>query len=63
MERLSNRLYAADMIADRIRTRVARPLRGRKPAAGAAVTTEAIAFLYEHAFGVEASDYLVRTHD
>ena len=61
MERLSRRLYAADLIADGIRTRVARPLRGRKPSAGASLSAETIAFLYEHAFGSPPPDYLVRS--
>ena len=58
MERLSKRLYEADRIADRVRTRVARPFRGCKPAAGAPISAEAIAFLYEHTFGEEPPDYL-----
>jgi hypothetical protein len=61
MERLSARLYEADRVADMVRTRVARPLRGRKPAAGAAISAEAIAFLYEHTFGEAPPDYLVRS--
>lgn len=61
MERLSKRLYAADIIADGIRSRVARPVRGRKPAAGAPLSATTIAFLYKHAFGTEPPDYLVRS--
>jgi hypothetical protein len=61
MERLSKRLYEADTVADRIRTRVARPLRGRKPAARDPISAEAIAFLYEHTFGAKPPDYLVRS--
>ena len=61
MEQLSNRLYAADRIADRIRTRVARPLRGRKPVTGAPISAETIAFLYEEVFSAKPPDYLVRS--
>lgn len=61
MERLSARLYAADKIADRIRTRIARPVRGRQPAAGASITAKTVAFLYEHTFGASPPEYLVRS--
>src|SRR5260370_3129254 len=42
MEGLSERLHAADRAADKVRTRVARPLRGHKPAAGAPISAGAI---------------------
>lgn len=61
MKQLSDRLHKADKLADGIRSRLARPHRGRKPAAGAPITAPAVAFLYRHAFGADPPDYLVQS--
>jgi ppGpp synthetase/RelA/SpoT-type nucleotidyltranferase len=61
MERLSERLHDADRMADGIRTRVAKPRRGRQPATGAPISAASIAFLYRHAFGSDPPEYLVQS--
>jgi ppGpp synthetase/RelA/SpoT-type nucleotidyltranferase len=61
MQRLAALLAKADLVADQIRQRIARPRRGRKPAAGQSLSAKSLAFIYRRKFGSEAPDYLVQS--
>jgi hypothetical protein len=61
IEKLSEKLYAADKAADSLRSRITKPRRGHKPADGTIINESAIAFLFRHAFGDDPPDYLVQS--
>jgi ppGpp synthetase/RelA/SpoT-type nucleotidyltranferase len=61
MEKLSEKLYAADKAADKLRSRITKPRRGSKPADGTIINESAIAFLFRDAFGNDPPDYLVQS--
>jgi len=61
MEKLSDKFYEADKAADKLRSRITKPRRGSKPAAGTIINESAIAFLFRHAFGEDPPDYLVQS--
>jgi ppGpp synthetase/RelA/SpoT-type nucleotidyltranferase len=61
MRRLSELLCKADSVADRIRDRIARPRRCRKPIAGQTLTAATLAFVYRRRFSQDPPDYLVQS--
>lgn len=61
MATLSEQLARADGLADKVRTNIARPRRGRRPQSGQPLTAPALAFLFRSRFSKEAPDYLVQS--
>jgi ppGpp synthetase/RelA/SpoT-type nucleotidyltranferase len=59
LERLSEQLAGADGKADIIRNEMAKPRSGRKPAKGAKLNPQSVAFLYRRAFNEDPPAYLV----
>lgn len=60
MGALSRLLARSDAVAERIRRAIARPRKGRAPAAGQNLSASALAFIYRRHFGEDPPDYLVQ---
>jgi ppGpp synthetase/RelA/SpoT-type nucleotidyltranferase len=59
VKELAETLARADAVAEEIRRQVTNARKGEKPAADALLTPQALAFIFNRAFGEEAPDYLV----
>jgi ppGpp synthetase/RelA/SpoT-type nucleotidyltranferase len=60
MRRLAELLAKADKVADRIRDRIARPRKGRRPSSGQTISDASLAFLYRRAFHQDPPEYVIQ---